>query len=142
MDLSLLNMDRKGIVVLVVVVLMGLMIYGLIEGTITGNLVKDEEEKPESETKEYTGIKVSGPELNEEKEVIHNIFNFDEIERKVIVTNLCYDISRNLIDDSDTYVMTLAPESVSGWKPDCPPNTDDYRIDIGGASETDKDIKT
>ncbi|MCK5283593.1 MAG: hypothetical protein KAK00_09395 [Nanoarchaeota archaeon] len=29
----------------IVVVLMGLMIYGLIEGTITGNLVKEEEEK-------------------------------------------------------------------------------------------------
>jgi len=38
--------------------------------------------------------------------------------------------NEEVIDTSDSYIMELPPESVSGWKPACPEDTSNYKIDI------------
>ena len=78
----------------------------------------------------FTGIKLGPATPNEDGERVHNIYNFDEIEKKVIVTTICYGSDGEIVDDSDTSEMVLGAESVSGWKPGCPYDTKDYRIDI------------
>jgi len=88
---------------------------------------KDVEVTP---TPEYTGIKVSEALTNENQEVIHNIYNFDKIAKNVTITTYCYGLNGETIDTSDTFNMILEPESVSGWRPKCPENTQNYRIDI------------
>ena len=76
------------------------------------------------------GIKISSAEYNEDREIVHNIFNFDDELHVVKVTTLCFGDNQEIINDEDSYVMNLTPNSVSGWKPKCPENTKNYRIDL------------
>lgn len=86
--------------------------------------------KNKTDIEDYTGIKIGPAELNENNETIHNIFNFDKTQKNLTVTTLCYDKNGKLIDNNDSYVITMEPETVSGWKPTCPDNTANYLIDI------------
>ena len=82
------------------------------------------------EQDDYSGIKVSKPIISENNEKVHDIYNFDNDTKIVNVTTVCLDVNEKIIDMSDSYIMELPPESVSGWKPSCPSDTSDYRIDI------------
>lgn len=96
----------------------------------------DKAKKADSEDEiEYAGVKVSAAQRDENNKIIHNIFNFDTTEKTVNVTTLCLDIYNNVISDDDSYIMTLPPESISGWEPECPEDTANYRIDIEDITE-------
>ena len=91
---------------------------------------------PKSATHDaLTGIKVGPAQLNEKKEKVHNIFNFDTFERRVNVTTFCYDETGKMINNSDSYAMVLPPQSISGWKPTCPKNTARYSIVIKNVTQ-------
>ena len=83
-----------------------------------------------SKIKNLTGIKIGSGQLNEKNEFVHNIFNFDNTKKKVRITTLCYNLNGDIIDNTDTYIMELAPKSVSGWSPKCPDGTVKYSINI------------
>ena len=83
----------------------------------------------EDPLEEYSGIKISKPELVD-GEKVHDIFNFDNETKIVNVTTFCLDQTENVIDTSDSYIMELPPESVSGWRPRCPDNSGGYKIEI------------
>ena len=78
----------------------------------------------EEKTDILEGIKISQAQPNEEGERVHNIYNYNTVEKRVRVTTVCYGRDYKVIDDSDTNVMLLEPESVSGWRPDCPDEAD------------------
>ena len=76
------------------------------------------------------GLKISSPTLNDKGQVIHNIFNFDETEKTIKVTTVCYNEKRDVINDNDSYIMTLPGGTMQGWRPICPDKTADYQINI------------
>ena len=113
-------------------IILVLLLVGCSSGLdrVTGDAVK--------EIPENTGIKISNAEMNDNGEFVHNIFNFDTVDRTIKVTTLCYGEGFQLISDNDSYVMTLPPNSVAGWKPSCPENTVKYQIDIQNATKADQ----
>ena len=103
-------------------ILLLILVVGCGQKGVSGDVVKD--------TLENHGIKISQAELDANGEFVHNIFNFEKTNVTVQVTTICYGDGFKVINDSDSYVMTLPPESVAGWKPRCPENTVKYQIDI------------
>jgi len=109
---------------------MALMIL-IITASCSKNVDKKIENEPiKSGEENMTGIKIGPPAQNEKNESIHNIFNFDNKEKIARITTICYDFQGQAIQNNDSYEMTLPAKSVSGWKPECPPNTARYNLQI------------
>ena len=106
------------------------------DNEITGNVVADNQEekqadKPEQNLDDITGIRVSEWYKSEEhnKDVI-DIFNFDDVERTIKVTTLCYDKDGKEIPSDDKEVLKLPSQHQQTWLPMCPEGTESYTIDI------------
>ncbi len=103
------------------------------EDKITSNVVADE--VPEGEIDESpgdnAGIRVSDWYRSEKygRDVI-DIINFDDRDRQIKVTTVCYDSEDTIIPSADSEVLTLPAERQWTWIPMCPENTASYTIDI------------
>jgi len=70
---------------------------------------------------EPTGVTVGEWYYNQkyQKNII-DIINFDNIERKVKVTSLCFDGNNKQLPSNDSAILTLPPKSQQKWVPICP----------------------
>ncbi|MFH1850558.1 MAG: hypothetical protein ABH879_10365 [archaeon] len=79
---------------------------------------------------EGSGIKISPVTITDAGDRIHNVYNFEPVEQRVRVTTVCYGQNDAVIDTSDTSIMTLPAESVTGWNPKCPLDASRYTLNI------------
>ena len=56
----------------------------------------------------------------EYKKNIIDIINFDDMERIIRVTSLCFDKNNKPLQSNDTEVLNLPPKSQQKWVPICP----------------------
>ena len=95
---------------------------------VTGMAVADQEEEEKADDG-ISGIRISDWYKSEKhgKDII-DIYNFDDRERVINVTTVCFDENNNLLPSDDTYVLTLPAKHQQSWVPMCPEGTASYNI--------------
>src|SRR3989338_11029345 len=79
-----------------------------------------------------TGIRVSEWYKSEKynRDVI-DIRNFDEINRTIRITTICYGNNKTEIPSNDSEIITIPPLNQWTWVPVCPREAVSYTIKIG-----------